>query len=365
MNTYRKPTTLALIFSGLIIGLLVTLATKITLEKTSDTEFCISCHSMENAYEEYKKSAHFNNTHGVSAECSDCHIPQDTVEYLVTKVRASKDLYHEFITGKIDTQEKYDAHKLSMAETVWAQMKANDSSTCRSCHDFERMTTSSQKPEAVTAHNSARANNQTCIDCHKGIAHSLPKPKSSTVSVLEANTDEVVYTTAMIPLHNSPELEKSRAKILPLTQLNILKKQDNKVQVELTGWQEAKKKVLYSEKGMRIAASTLRGVKDVQPSGNTYQDPITKKQWKQIQIRGWISDTDITQDLNSSWNNLKFEYESKCGQCHLKVEEGHFAANDWPAQFMGMAKQAKLGKDETQAMLKYLQYHSSSFIEHH
>jgi nitrate/TMAO reductase-like tetraheme cytochrome c subunit len=320
---------------------------------------------MTSAYEDYKKSIHFNNKHGVSAECSDCHIPENTVDYFVTKIRASKDIYHEFITGKIDTQEKYDAHKLAMAETVWSQMKANDSATCRSCHDFERMEATEQKPEAVTAHKGARANNQTCIDCHKGIAHTLPKPKSSTVSLLEADINDTVYPAQIIPLHNTPELEKTRAKVLPLTPLTIVEKQDDKVLVEVSGWQEAKKKVLYSEKGMRIAASTLRGVKDQQESGETYQDPVSKNIWKKVRIRGWLADTEVSKELAPNWNNLKFEYESKCGQCHLKIEEGHFTANDWPAQFMGMAKQAKLSKDETQAMLKYLQYHSSSFIEHH
>lgn len=364
MSIYRKPATLALIFLGITIGLLVALATKITLDKTSDTEFCISCHSMKNAYEEYKESVHFNNKHGFSAECADCHIPQDTLGYLVTKIRASKDLYHEFVTGKIDTEEKYNQHKLSMAETVWSQMKANNSSTCRSCHDFERMKAETQKSEAVTAHNSARANNQTCIDCHKGIAHSIPKPKSSTISILETELNEIVYTTSTISLHNTFELEKTRAKILPLTKLTVIDKKANKVQVEISGWQEAKKKVLYSEKGLRIAGSTLRGVKDIRFVGDIFEDPITKKQWKQIQVKGWISETDISKRLDSSWNTLKFDYESKCGQCHLKVEESHFSANDWPAQFKGMAKQAKLSKDETQAMLKYLQYHSSSFVEH-
>lgn len=353
-----------LITLGIIIGSALFITTKITFDKTSETEFCISCHSMDSAYQDYKKSIHYSNKHGVSAECSDCHIPQQTMEYLVTKIRASKDIYHEFISGKIDTAEKYDSHKLAMAKTVWSQMEANDSATCRSCHDFDRMIPEQQKSEAVIAHAGAKNNNQTCIDCHKGIAHSLPKPKSNTISISDVDINNEVYTSKIIQLHNSEQLEKSRSKILPLTKLTVLKKQQGKVFVAISGWKEARKNVLYSEKGQRIASATLRGIKNINELGENYQDPVSLNPWKKIQILGWVAESEVITDINPTWENLKFAYDSKCGQCHLKVEEAHFSANDWPAQFMGMAKQAKLSKDETQAMLKYLQYHSSTFVNH-
>ncbi|WP_171754070.1 NapC/NirT family cytochrome c [Vibrio sp. 99-8-1] len=359
-----KLPSILLLTLGIIIGSTLFIVTKITFDKTSETEFCISCHSMDNAYQDYKKSSHFSNKHGVKAECSDCHIPQQTMEYLVTKIRASKDIYHEFISGKIDTQQKYDSHKLAMAKTVWSQMEANDSATCRSCHDFEQMAPELQKQEAVIAHAGAKTNNQTCINCHKGIAHTLPKPKTNTISILDADINDQVYTTKIIQLHNSDQLEKSRAKVLPLTKLTIIKKQQDRVYVAITGWKEARKNVLYSEKGQRIASATLRGISNIDDLGENYQDPISLNPWKKIQIHGWLKETPIVTDVNPIWDNLKFAYDSKCGQCHLKVEEAHFSANDWPAQFMGMAKQAKLSKDETQAMLKYLQYHSSTFVKH-
>ncbi|MEA7581093.1 NapC/NirT family cytochrome c, partial [Salmonella enterica subsp. enterica serovar Anatum] len=48
------------------------------LEKQLDTtEFCVSCHSMQPVYQEYKQSVHFQNASGVRAECHDCHIPPD------------------------------------------------------------------------------------------------------------------------------------------------------------------------------------------------------------------------------------------------------------------------------------------------
>lgn len=67
------------------------------LHKTSSTEFCVSCHSMQTPLAEYQGSVHFQNTKGIRAECADCHIPGDPTSYLWTKIRAVKDIYHEAI----------------------------------------------------------------------------------------------------------------------------------------------------------------------------------------------------------------------------------------------------------------------------
>lgn len=110
---------------------------------------------MEIPFKEYQGSVHFSNAKGIRAECADCHIPSDPIGYLVTKVRATKDIYHEFVTGKIDTPEKYEAHRQELAEMVWQQMRGNDSATCRSCHDFDAMEPFEQSHEAVKMHENA------------------------------------------------------------------------------------------------------------------------------------------------------------------------------------------------------------------
>ena len=58
-------------------------------------------------------------------------------------------------------------------------MKANDSRECRNCHDFQSMDFTRQSKRGADAHSTALAQKvseggQTCIDCHKGIAHRLP-----------------------------------------------------------------------------------------------------------------------------------------------------------------------------------------------
>lgn len=60
------------------------------LHKTSDTAFCLSCHSMSKPFEEYQGTVHFSNQKGIRAECADCHIPKSGMDYLFAKEGANK-----------------------------------------------------------------------------------------------------------------------------------------------------------------------------------------------------------------------------------------------------------------------------------
>jgi nitrate/TMAO reductase-like tetraheme cytochrome c subunit len=143
------------------------------MEYTNRLEFCISCHSMAKPYEEYKKSVHYSNASGVRAICSDCHVPKEWTAKLVRKVQATGELWHHF-TGKLSTPEKFEEHRKALAERVWATMKANNSHECRNCHGYESMAFHKQSQRAREKMEPALKSGETCIDCHKGIAHTLP-----------------------------------------------------------------------------------------------------------------------------------------------------------------------------------------------
>ena len=80
------------------------------------------------------------------------------------------------IIGKINSKEKLEVHRLELAESFWAAMKANDSLECPNCHSLESMELSNQDKSARKKHSFKRQaeKGETCIDCHKGIAHTLP-----------------------------------------------------------------------------------------------------------------------------------------------------------------------------------------------
>ncbi|MCP5036697.1 MAG: cytochrome C552 [Rhodobacteraceae bacterium] len=141
------------------------------MEATNKLGFCISCHEMEDfVYEEYKGTIHDVNRSGVGAVCSDCHVPKDWTHKIWRKILASKEVWGK-LTGTISTPERFDAKRLELAMNEWERMKATDSRECRNCHDFESMLPELQAPRARQQHMNALTAGQTCIDCHKGVAH--------------------------------------------------------------------------------------------------------------------------------------------------------------------------------------------------
>lgn len=163
---------------ALLIGVLgalgFVLVAGVVIEKTNSLEFCVSCHSMEQTvYQEYKKSQHYKNEFGVRVGCPDCHVPQQYPDKLIAKVMAAKDVLHE-ILGTIDTKEKFESHRLQMAERVWARMESTQSRECRNCHAFEAMELEDQGRRARRKHPVAMKEGKHCINCHKGVVHELP-----------------------------------------------------------------------------------------------------------------------------------------------------------------------------------------------
>jgi cytochrome c-type protein NapC len=162
---------LTLLVAGGIGGVIFWGGFNTAMEATNTMPFCISCHEMrDNVYKEYKTTIHAQNRTGVSASCSDCHVPKDWVHKVVRKIEASNELFHHFL-GSIDTPEKFDQKRLKLASNVWRSMKATDSRECRNCHTIESMNPEFQRPRARKQHMEAMKNGNTCIDCHKGIAH--------------------------------------------------------------------------------------------------------------------------------------------------------------------------------------------------
>ena len=160
---------------GFIAGVIFWGGFNTALELTNTETFCIGCHEMrDNVYVEYKQTIHYANRTGVRAMCSDCHVPRDWLHKMARKVQATQELYGK-VMGSIDTKEKFEAKRLELARHEWARMKAADSRECRNCHSFDGMNTELQKPRAKKAHELGQRDKQTCIDCHKGIAHKKPQ----------------------------------------------------------------------------------------------------------------------------------------------------------------------------------------------
>ncbi|QAU35487.1 cytochrome c3 family protein [Janthinobacterium sp. 17J80-10] len=178
-NVLRRPSVHLsfgfLVIGSFIAGIIFWGGFNTALEATNTEKFCTGCHEMrDNVFVELQNTIHFSNRSGVRATCPDCHVPHKWTDKIARKMQASKEVWGK-IFGTIDTREKFEAHRLQLANNEWRRLKANNSLECRNCHQFESMDFTKQSKRAVDAHSTFLAGGEkTCIDCHKGIAHTLP-----------------------------------------------------------------------------------------------------------------------------------------------------------------------------------------------
>lgn len=145
------------------------------MEWTNREAFCISCHEMEeNVYREYRNTVHYSNRSGVRATCPDCHVPKEWGPKIWRKIQASNEVLHK-VLGSIDTPEKFNAKRLTLAQHEWDRMKSTNSRECRNCHNFEYFDYGVQGSRSARMHQTGLNEGKTCIDCHKGIAHHKPE----------------------------------------------------------------------------------------------------------------------------------------------------------------------------------------------
>ncbi|MBU0621763.1 MAG: NapC/NirT family cytochrome c [Gammaproteobacteria bacterium] len=175
MRRPPKCSFLYLLVVGVALGIVLWGGLNMGMEWTNRSEFCTSCHEMTIPYEELKKTVHYKNRSGTTVNCADCHVassktPVDYMYKSLQKLLAARDIVGH-ITGVVDTPEKFEEHRLTMAKRVWARMESRDSKECRNCHNFATMDPDKQKARSQIKHEEAQEDKITCIECHKGIAH--------------------------------------------------------------------------------------------------------------------------------------------------------------------------------------------------
>lgn len=175
----RPSTTFSLGFltiGGFLAGIIFWGGFNTAMEVTNTEAFCTGCHEMrDNVLAELKTTIHYTNRSGVRAKCSDCHVPHNWTSKVARKMQASKEVWG-WVFGTINTREKFQAKRLELAQREWARFRANNSLECRNCHSEQSMDFTRQSPRASDAHQRFLVSGEkTCIDCHQGIAHELPK----------------------------------------------------------------------------------------------------------------------------------------------------------------------------------------------
>ncbi len=183
---------LGLIGVGLVLGLVISGSAATIVQQTNDTEFCVQCHVYSTFYAEFKETADFSFESGFQAKCSDCHLPGDAWwNTLAGKTASGLTGLAAYTIGGVNTPEEFAAIRAELAEEVVQRFRAEDSAKCRQCHAAEVWDLDEQMASAKAAHESALPGGATCIDCHQGIAHSLPEsPQVAAIHAEPARNTE-------------------------------------------------------------------------------------------------------------------------------------------------------------------------------
>jgi trimethylamine-N-oxide reductase cytochrome c-type subunit TorC len=334
------------------------------------TAFCVSCHSMDIPAEEYRRSMHYRNPSGMRAECPDCHVPRQFVPNLWAKAVATRDLWGE-LTGSIDTAEKYEARRLDLAQRVWAKMESSDSRECRACHAFDAMDAAAQTDNANLLHSRAAARGDTCISCHKGLAHAMPDmgvivkaaraDLEKTLGVIPEKTAKVYLpTTSAYFLAADGQTEGGR--MMAGIGVDYLGRQGDLAHVRLKGWrQEGEDSVLYAEAGKRILAARLNAGARGTPTATGREVTLvaTGQRWSERTLEVWLPAAKLTAGDTALWGFASALYSVNCAICHAAPRVNEYDANQWLGRFKAMVDSTPLSEDEQSLVQTWLQRHAS------
>jgi nitrate/TMAO reductase-like tetraheme cytochrome c subunit len=172
--------TVATLAIGAVIGIVAVLAADQMDHYTNTDKFCTSCHLTGDLIaksETFMTSTHRTRSSGVRPLCSDCHIPKGLIAATWTHVvKGVQDLYGDLRYDYTDPAV-WKERRPELAYAVRDWMLANDSVTCRSCHDQDAI--KPEKKRGQVQHAEARESGMTCIACHYNLVHEEVEPRDS------------------------------------------------------------------------------------------------------------------------------------------------------------------------------------------
>lgn len=369
-----------LVIAGFLAGIIFWGGFNTALEATNTEAFCVSCHEMkDNVYQELQGTVHWENRTGVRATCPDCHVPHNWTDKIARKMQASKEVWGA-IFGTIDTREKFEAKRLELAQHEWARFSANKSLECRNCHDYDSMDWNLMSDDARRFMMPAAERDQSCIDCHKGIAHNLPDEMNTAMDPalarllsqaegVSVNKGETYFTAQSIDLFEDPERQQQAGWLEPATGVTVLGTQGDSVEVRLSAWRKQKGfgRVLYEDFGLNVPSAVLE--KDIATNDALFDtsdgkmDEMTGLNWEQADTTLWVEKGKLLADREDLWSYAGETYSNSCSVCHGEPDPAHFDANTWPAMFSGMVGFTNMNAETQALVLKYLQLHSSDFAD--
>ena len=186
-NPAGSRTKLYFLILGAATCLILILAFSKVMTYTSTDKYCVSCHIHPHADNSWKFSTHYNNSSGVIAHCSECHLPP-------------KGKGHIFAKAKHGAKDVYGYLFKDSASIDWGKKKLLENargfvyeSSCLKCHqNLFPMTLSVNGGNAHLFYTTSK-DPLNCINCHLNVGHydknAAGHAHDSTFGVTVTSTD--------------------------------------------------------------------------------------------------------------------------------------------------------------------------------
>lgn len=152
---------------GFLAGMGIILGAGRFVERTSENEFCISCHIHPEADASWKRSVHYDTGSGYRTGCVECHLPPRGHGYLPEKAKTGlRDLWSYMTKDSASFDWEERSGLPAAREHVFEQ-------GCTKCHEnLFPATLSKEGEEAHLYYNrQERTPDLHCINCHLNAGH--------------------------------------------------------------------------------------------------------------------------------------------------------------------------------------------------
>ncbi|RQH04424.1 c-type cytochrome [Paraburkholderia dinghuensis] len=189
-----------------------------------------------------------------------------------------------------------------------------------------------------------------------------PNLPTSPESAISDGTEATVVAAKNIWLNeaNTGGSTPEQGKLLGGALVRVAKRDGDKVQLELKGWQMADApSVVYQAKGQRVMMAVLAD--DAAPAlqrGTPEKDADTGQSWVPVEIAAWSSASDLNTSREAVWDYSHTTFQKACSACHVLPQMDHFTANQWIGTLKAMKRFTSFSDDQYRLILVYLQNHS-------
>ena len=284
----------------------------------------------DNLLPELQKTVHWNNCTGVRARCPDCHVPHD---FTGTRWRAR--CRRAARCSASSSAPSTPAKVQSTASAGAARVEALRGQRLEGMPCLPRLQGHELRQDAsgIAGGDAQGAErNQSCVDCHKGVAHQLPEMKGAQNPAFDTLVSSAA-DRAWTPARTTSWW--CRRSSMP-TKADETHRRGRGGHPGEGARDQGDARASSSRCGARTRATVASGTATSASTSpapcfdkgggagctsfvkvlDTREDPMTGLEWQQVTATAWMRKGSVLDSVEPVWSIARASYSSSCSVCH-------------------------------------------------